>query len=217
MQVRNIAKTMVLAASTLASVSAFAWDYDGIYALGGVSYAGVEQAQFSDENFGDDFENGNLESSGNIGWRAGLGAWLTDNFAVEVNYFGIANMNDEISHEDAIGNVVEHELNVKDMYFLDLSGMGRCFFDDNFWGFARMGVAWAMVEREVYREVNEADRDLVSKDDEGGMGFSLGIGAQYDFTPMIGVRVEASTVQALNENDMYAVSGNLVLNFGEIL
>lgn len=228
MQVRNIAKTMVFGLASLASASALAFDFDGVYVLGGIGYAGVEDAKFNDDtsrNFNGqylgDTAGRSKEADGNLSWRAGLGSWLTDNFAIEVNYFGIADMDSKYYTDYKDGTSSQTELKTTGMYWIDVSGVGRCNFTDNLWGFARLGVAWAKVDRKeyirFYKGGESAGKGKVAQQDTGGLGAALGIGAQYDFTPMFGARVEVSTVQALNNNDMYAVTGALVVNFGEFM
>jgi hypothetical protein len=254
MQVRNIAKTMVVGVAALASAAAFAgddfdgFDFDGLYILGGVTYAGINDANFEDKdshdhNFGGAFlaDTDDLKAKGNIGWRGGLGAWLTDNFAVEFNYFGIGNMHSESGHESIDISIPEldelhitadgkQELHTKGFYSFDLSGLGRCYFTDNLWGFARLGVAYTSVTRELKAvgsfDITRGD-DIpvdsgsgsadISEQKQGGMGAAIGIGAQYDFTEMFGLRAEASTIQALNNDDSYAIGLNLVVNFGELM
>jgi opacity protein-like surface antigen len=203
MRVKNFATVLAAGVSMFASAAVladkdFGFDFDGVYILGGVGVAGVEESAFGGE---DDY---GLVSSADFAWRAGAGAWLTDNFAIEFNYIGMANQEDSKDHA---------ELETRDMYFLDISGLGRCDFTEQLWGFARLGVAWAGMKRSV--EFNEEFTHSIN--DDGGMGASLGIGAQYDFTDMIGLRLEASTIQALNNNDMYAATGNIVVNFGELM
>ena len=210
MRVKNFATVLAAGVSMFASAAVladddFGFDFDGVYILGGVGVAGVEDSGFTDSNsdYDDYAVEPTLESKADFAWRAGLGAWLTDNFALEFNYIGMSNQHDTSG---------DYKIETRDMYFLDISGLGRCNFTEELWGFARLGVAWAGVKRSLYDEGAKT-----SSDTEGGMGASLGIGAQYDFTDMIGLRLEASTIQALNNNDMYAATGNIVINFGELM
>jgi opacity protein-like surface antigen len=207
MKVRNIATTMVAGLATLASASVLAFDFDGIYVLGGVGVAGVNDSKFSDSGDGEYFDGTVVpltEARTDFAWRGGLGFWMTDNIALEANYIGLS------SHTDDKGGL---ELESKSLNFWDLTGLGRCFIADQFWVFGRAGVAYA----DKTTTLTSTDGTFAHEDDNGGLGASVGVGAQYDFTPMIGLRVEASTIQALNDNDMYAVTGNLVINFGELM
>jgi opacity protein-like surface antigen len=147
------------------------------------------------------------EARTDFAWRGGLGFWLTDNIALEGNYIGLSSHTDEKTFGGA-----SYELESKSLNFWDITGLGRCFIADQFWVFGRAGIAYGDKVT-----TGKQDGEDVFKDDNGGLGASLGVGAQYDFTPMIGVRLEASTIQALNENDMYAVTGNVVINFGELM
>ena len=210
MRVKNLATVLAAGVSMFASAAVladkdFGFDFDGVYILGGVGVAGVEDSAFtkSPSDFDDEIAIPTLESKADLAWRAGLGAWLTDNFALEFNYIGMSDQSDSKG---------DFRIETRDMYFLDVSGLGRCNFTEELWGFARLGVAWAGVKRNI-----RLDDTRIASDTEGGMGASLGIGAQYDFTDMIGLRLEASTIQALNNNDMYAATGNIVISFDELM
>jgi hypothetical protein len=223
MQVKNLARTAVLGVATLASASSFAFmedmfDFDGVYALGGIVYGGVEDAQWGDRNVNfqsNRITGSNLEAAGELGWRGGLGAWLADDFAIEFNYIGLGDINEDRNGTLIAGDQttpVYGQLNTTDSMFFDLSALSRCYFDEDLWAFARLGVAVAKVKREMhFNHVQAAEQD------EAGWGFSLGLGAQYDFTEMFGVRLEASTIQAANDNDLYAISANVVVNFEELM
>lgn len=202
MKVRNIAASMVAGVATLASASALAFDFDGVYILGGVGIAGFNDGEFTNE----ENDSSELEARSDFAWRGGLGAWVTDNIAFEINYFGVP---EETSYTENHSQ----ELTTSGSFW-DITGLGRCYIADDFWVFGRAGVALSHIEREVETERTEHTVDL---HEENGLGASLGVGMQYDFHEVVGIRVEASTIQALNDNDMYAVTGNVVVNFGELM
>lgn len=221
MQVKNLARTAVLGVAALASASSFAFmenymDFDGVYILGGIGYAGIDNANFGDRHGQN--PNGvsgtNLEAAGELAWRGGFGAWMTDNFALEFNYIGVADINEDRNGGSFDGTTPSGyaQLNTTSSMFYDISGVGRCFFADDFWGFARIGLALGSIDREAY--LNHVQ---VSGEENTGLGYSLGVGAQFDFTEMFGLRLEGSTVQATNDVDVYAVTANLVINFEELM
>lgn len=217
MQVKQLAATMIAGVATLASASAFAdFDMEGLYILGGVGVAGIENSGFADS---DDVTSVDgvavapgYASEAEFAWQGAIGVWLTDNFALQANYIGITNEGD---HKDVGGN--HFNIDIDDSYYVDISGLGRCDFDDNLWGYARLGVAWAGNKRTETFTDSDNDFTINTHSDEGGLGAAIGIGAQYDFTEMFGLRLEASTVQALNDNDMYAATASVVVNFGELM
>jgi len=232
MQVRNLAKSLVIGAALLGSSSVLALGLDGVYVLGGVGYTGIEDAKFASSNNlngGSAFGNpSNLEADGDLSWRAGIGMWVWDNFGVEFNYQGLRNFTntkhstvpDNAVTEDLgiNGDAVYEKLHVSNVSFFDISGIGRCFFteDEKFWGFARAGVAYATIKRKV-EFVDESNPAVgYAKDNEGGMGATAGLGVQYDIIPAVGVRLEGSTIQALNNNNSYGVTANVVVNLSNL-
>lgn len=220
MQVKNLARTAVLSVATLASASSFAmmdmFDFEGVYVLGGIGYAGIDNANFGDRHGQNPnaVSGTNLKAAGELAWRGGFGAWLADDFALEFNYIGVADIKEERNGGSFNGTTPTGyaQLETKDSMFYDISALGRCYFDDDFWGFLRIGVALGDIQRKAY--LNHVQ---VSGETESGLGYSLGLGAQYDFTEMFGLRLEGSTVQATNDNDVYAVTANLVINFEELM
>jgi opacity protein-like surface antigen len=235
MNIRKTTVSVIAGVATLASASALAFDFDGIYVLGGVGVAGVNDSKFADNDDFTSFAGGDypeLEAKTDFAWRGGLGMWLTDSFALEFNYIGLksetSSTNTVLEDNADVTRTAEWDLKTGSMSFFDVSLLGRKYVADQFWVFGRLGVAYARVSRTVDETETEVFHDggginevlptqTVLHEDEGAMGAAVGVGAQYDFTPMFGVRLEASTIQALNNDDMYAVTGNLVVNFGELM
>lgn len=243
MQVKNVITKSLVMGAMLTSISAMAWKeaFEDVYVLGGVNYTRVDQARlagssssnFGGEAFGNEME---LESNGNIGWRGGIGTWINKHFAIEFNYFGVGNMHSEksffayhdFSTAPAETYLVDADLHTKGMAFFDISGLGRFNLNKRLWSFLRVGIAYATVDREMSGTTQAYDANtgapvngevdhFTAREDQGGIGLALGFGAQYDFTPMIGLRLEANTVQAENENNMYSIGANVVINFDDII
>ena len=213
MQVRNLAKSLVIGAALLGSSSLLAMGLDGVYVLGGVGYTGLDNAKFGNKLVGDNA----LEADGDFSWRAGAGVWLWDNFGLEFNYQGLRNKDDS-RRVDLGGTAYTEHLNIDRTALFDISGIGRCFFtaDEKLWGFARAGVAYAHLERETTANDDVTGALVYSEKGKNGMGAVAGLGVQYDFVPAVGVRLEGSTIQALNNNDSYSVTANVVVNLSSL-
>ncbi len=232
---RVLSCAVVLSSTILTSVSALAWEdadnaFEEVYVLGGVTYTRVDETQFGQDshNYNGEVFNNRMElsSDGNIGWRAGIGTWITEYLALEFNYFGVADINSDdifVSLHDFStppeSYEVDGHMHTTDMSFFDLSGVGRLDLDENFWTFLRVGVAYATVNREMSGTLTEITTGgptvpFTSQEEDGGFGVAIGIGGQYDFNSLIGLRVEANTVQAENNNNMYAIGANIVFSFG---
>ncbi|MGA2655202.1 MAG: outer membrane beta-barrel protein [Gammaproteobacteria bacterium] len=208
--------------------------FENVYILAGATYNRIDESHlgagsddYATEPFGNEF---GLDSGGNVGWRAGIGTRLTEMLALEFNYFGVANIEDSKSyveyHEFSGGPsesyAIDADLTTSAMSFFDLSGVGRFDLDEDFWGFLRVGIAYAITDRKMTGTTQAIDDStnkpvdepvpFTTEYNESGFGVAVGIGAQYDFEP-IGIRVEANTVQAENDISMYAIGANLVYEF----
>lgn len=207
---KTSAKTYVAAIALCASSTLFAYDYNGLYIVGGAGYGVIEDGQFASNS-----EPWNLKSNSSLVWRAGVGTWFTDTIGLEFNWHGMRGMDDNASINFE-GNEYTSKLKVSKQNFFDLSAIGRCFLSEKFSVFGRLGPAYAETKREVKIYENGAYINN-SRQENGGIGAALGVGAQYDFTPAIGLRLDATTIQATNNNDLYAVTGNIVVNFGGLM
>lgn len=218
----------------------------GGVAYGRVDNAKLESDQRFNASFGRDGDRtfiptakiADAQPNGNIGWRAGFGSWASKHFGIEFNYYGIANMDstDDKSrhfrfdeHEYRVGS--KNKLETSSMFAFDLTGATRYFFTDAFWGFGRLGVGYSHVERRsngsfsaecfgegCSPELFPADASSSYSDEASEVGLAAAVGLQWDITEVWGVRLEGNTIQTTdNDADMYQVSGNVVLNFGDWL
>ena len=211
MKMKNIPmSTFVASAALLASSSVIAYDYSGLYILGGAGYGVVEDAQFSEHH-----DLNDLKSESNLVWRAGIGTWISSNIGIEANWHGMKGTDDTASTVIG-GDTFTSKLEVSRLNFFDLTAIGRCFLAEKVSVFGRAGPAYASIKREGTSYMNG---EVIGggREDNGGVGMAVGAGFQYDFTPAIGARVEATTIQAANNNDLYALTGNLVVNFGAFM
>lgn len=222
MNTKNIIGALV---AITVSTPALALDFDGIYVVGGVGVGTINDSKFSDQ---DDGENTNdifipgLEARADFAWRGGVGIWLLDNFAIEANYMGMSNHTDKISgvEGDTIPGPADHfaaTLKTSSLNFWDLTGLGRFFLAEDLWLYGRIGIGYA--DRIAVETITDDSGFVVIQDtdDNGGLGFAAAIGGQYDMNEWLGVRVEASTIQGINDNIVYVATGNIVLTFEEFL
>lgn len=182
---------------------------DGPYLTLGGGWMGMNKGKISTNST--DLTNDGLYSyptfrRGNqTGYRVGLGTMIDNNLGAEVGYSWFGRKTSEV-----VNGANDVILKSSGGSF-DVSGVGKTSLGDAVSAYLKLGVAYTQIRRGFNNSTGLAVSPWAARS-TNAFGVYGGLGLEYDFTKVVGLRVEAAGVAGRASN--YQVTGNVVLHFG---
>ena len=205
----RLARAIIGLSGLLASTSALAeFEPNGLYGIGGIGWGWAEDSKLKSVVIVGNELTPVVDTKQEFMWRFGLGTLFTDTFGVEFRYNYFNNISTRVG-------IDPHTLRMMaSPEYFDLNGLLRFEATTNFSIFVTMGPGYGRIGR-TYEVTNPNDVTLISTSntkDSTGWGISASIGAQYEFSPLWGLRLEASGMKGRDSIKVAAITGNVVIN-----